>query len=426
VRQSVNGLETALAMFMIALTLRYYVDVYRHCPRPRTRETLILGSLLALTVLARVDAALFALTVAADDLWRRRRGALQPVLQYGSVCVVFLLPWCIGSQILVGDLLPGSGRATRFLSAAYAPHDIPELAQMEPSSTLPLLGHNVLRSGMLLGTAPALHVPTRALEKLLDAFHLGADAKHCVIAVFLVSSLAVAAGLWRRQRARGFPRTCDFDFLFLHAALLVMAYSFVVYGHIFFSRYYYPIFFFSTLLSASVFEALLDLLGRGRQRRRVVAAAIIAAYVLLLPYMSWNRVRRDDYRFLNAAQWIEARTPPDTRIGIFNSGAIGYFSDRRVVNLDGKVNPAALKALRQNRMRDYVSAAEIDYVVDHHWILERFLQNSSAAVTWPTVASDGALGVPGWTALRVEPASNGPHLRALPHAAGSPLQASRP
>ncbi len=42
--------------------------------------------------------------------------------------------------------------------------------------------------------------------------------------------------------------------------------------------------------------------------------------------------------FYEVAQWIRNHLPPDARIGCFDAGIVGYFSDRAVINLDGLVN----------------------------------------------------------------------------------------
>jgi hypothetical protein len=76
VRQAVNGLETALAMFLVAASLEYYLTVYRAREVPSGRNAATLGLLLGLAVLARIDALLFVIALAADDLVRRRHPRL--------------------------------------------------------------------------------------------------------------------------------------------------------------------------------------------------------------------------------------------------------------------------------------------------------------------------------------------------------------
>ena len=127
-------------------------------------------------------------------------------------------------------------------------------------------------------------------------------------------------------------------------------------------------------------------------------------YATLLPYMCWHRLSNGDYRFLHVVDWIQAQTPSDATIGVFNCGAIGYFSDRRVVNLDGKVNPRAFEALRAGDIRRYISEQGIDYVIDHEWILGRFLLDETGGrddIGFDRVDGERGLGVPGWAAYRV-------------------------
>jgi hypothetical protein len=403
VRQAVNGLETSLAMFLLAAALEYYLTVYRGRPQPTGRQSATLGLLLGLAVFARIDAALFGVALLADALWRGRDGRrVRGILQTGLVAGAVVLPWCIGSELLVGEVLPESGKATRFLSEAYAPHDHPALAQASFDDGPPgaFFVQNLSRSMLLLGTSPALHIFTRGLEWTLLRVHVEPGRILYVIGsmLALVGLMAVfVAYRHRLLRTHG-----DFNFLYLYSVLLVAAYSFVVFGHIFFSRYYYPIFFFSIVLGAFAFDILLGLVHDRRWRRRL-AATVVALYALVLPYMSWNRLSNGDYRFLQVVDWIDTHTPPGATIGVFNCGAIGYFSDRRVINLDGKVNRAALEALRNGDIRRYIADQGIDYVIDHEWILGRFLFGGARqdGLQFARVSGDGALGVPGWGAYHV-------------------------
>jgi hypothetical protein len=317
------------------------------------------------------------------------------------------LPWAIASHRLVGNVLPESGRATRFLSEAYAPHDHPIFGAESFADGVPaqFLLENAVRSVLQLGTSPVLQVYTRGAERLLRPLRLDSLGSLYGTAVLLAALLIVAVvfAAWRHRRGVNWVRD-DFGFLFLYSALLLGAYSFVVFGQIFYSRYYYPIFFFSIVLGAFAFDVLLGLWRRPRTRK-LVAGALIGAYAIVLPYMCMHRIQNGNYRFLHVVDWIAANTPPDATIGVFNSGAIGYFSDRHVVNLDGKVNPAALAALQSGQIRAYIDTQRIDYVIDHEWILTHFLlegDSTGTPVHFARVDHEHSLGVPAWRAYRVE------------------------
>lgn len=405
VRQAVNGLETSLAMFLVAASLETYLTVYRARGSGR-RAAVTMGALLGLAILARVDALLFALALMADILWRGRGRDLRRLALVAAVAALVTAPWALASRFTVGTVLPQSGSATRLLSEAYAAHDHPDFGTVSvregPSARF--VAGNLFLSLLQLGTSPVLHVYTRGLERLLAPTGVDPIAGLCGVAgVLLIGVLAAVYATWRRSRRGQSGVPADFAFMFLYSMLLIAAYSCVVFGQIFYSRYYYPIFFFSILVGAFAFDMLLSIIRPGRARR-MLALAILAGYALVLPYMTMHRVQNGNYRFLRVADWIDAHTPPGARIGVFNSGAIGYFSDRSIVNLDGKVNPAALDALRHDQLRDYVRRAHIDYVVDHEWIVGQFLstERSGDGLRFARVEEDTALGVPGWSAYRVE------------------------
>jgi hypothetical protein len=406
VRQSINGLETSLAILLLAVALQYYLTVFRPTVRPTRRQGLVLGALLGLAMLARVDAVLFAIAVAIDTLWGRRAAGLRPL----GLCLVsgflVLAPWLVTSFVLVGSVVPESGRATRFLSQAYAPHDIashPEAQGIVGQKTAVFLD-NVGRSFMLLGTSPGVHGVTRLVEKV--SMHLGIARAPMLyaIAAFLaivVLLLVYLSNQHRRDRQHPLP---SLNFLFGYSVLLMAAYSLVVFGQIFYSRYYYPIFFFSIFLAAIAFDVFLKVVVASPGRSRtMLAAGIVLLYLVTLPWMSVNRVRHDEYQFINVVRWIHENTDAQDRIGVFNSGAIGYFAHRHVVNLDGKVNPVALEALERGDLRQYLAAEDIDYVIDHGWILDHFLDppHTQEPVRFIPVADASGLGVKGWRAYRV-------------------------
>jgi hypothetical protein len=386
-------------MLCIAAALEYYLRTYRVIAAPTPRHAVTLGALLGLAVFARIDALLFVATLAVDAVWRRRPGEWRRLALSGAVAGLVLLPWCVGSQALFGTIFPESGPATRFLSAAYAPHEHAGYTDAAFAAGPPprFLAANLSRSFLQLGTSPLLHVFTRSIELGLQAARIPAATLYAV-GCFLALAFA---GLYRLLR-RG-DRIGDLRFLIVYALLLIAAYSFVVFGQIFYSRYYYPIFFLSIALGAVAFDLLLRMVRTPRLRRRLAIVSTVA-YGLALAHMSLHRVQNGNYRFLHVVDWIATHTPADATIGVFNSGAIGYFSDRRVVNLDGKVNPAALAALRHGAIGEYIEAQGIDYVIDHEWILRRFVLDPAGAghrVRLARVDGAGALGVPGWAAYRV-------------------------
>ena len=70
-------------------------------------------------------------------------------------------------------------------------------------------------------------------------------------------------------------------------------------------------------------------------------------------------------KYLDAARWLNVNTREDETAAAFNAGIIGYFSDRRVVNLDGVMDNAAFDAIRERRLWNFMRDANVRYYLDY-------------------------------------------------------------
>jgi len=67
-----------------------------------------------------------------------------------------------------------------------------------------------------------------------------------------------------------------------------------------------------------------------------------------------------------AAQWISDNLPPDTRLGTWWAGTLGYMAKQPVVNLDGLVNDIRFaNILKQCELAKYLIAERIFYIADY-------------------------------------------------------------
>ena len=77
--------------------------------------------------------------------------------------------------------------------------------------------------------------------------------------------------------------------------------------------------------------------------------------------------------FLDAAKWIETNLGKDETASAFNAGTVGFFSHRRVVNLDGVINNAARDAIVQGKLLHMMRTAGVRYYVDYDpWMLKLY------------------------------------------------------
>ena len=72
-------------------------------------------------------------------------------------------------------------------------------------------------------------------------------------------------------------------------------------------------------------------------------------------------------------KWIKNNTNKLDRIGAFNAGIYGYFSNRTIINLDGVMNDNAIKSLRDKKLLEFIRNQKIKYIIDWQQPIEEFL-----------------------------------------------------
>jgi hypothetical protein len=90
-------------------------------------------------------------------------------------------------------------------------------------------------------------------------------------------------------------------------------------------------------------------------------------------YNQWRKgIYPWQYDMYQAAYWLAGNTQSTERSGAFNSGIIRYYSGRKVVNLDGVVNPMAFRAIRSYKLGEYIKNNGIKYIVDWEYSLNQY------------------------------------------------------
>jgi 4-amino-4-deoxy-L-arabinose transferase-like glycosyltransferase len=414
-RQAANGLETSLAVLMFAATVFYYLEAIRPFPRVGRRRLIAMGLLAGGSILARADLGFLVLAMCLDFLFVRRRlragHAWRGELALAGVtCLVVCLPWMAYGAFAVGSPFPESGRATRFLAIAYAPFfKMGPHSMMEDGPTKTFVAEHFARSVETFKVIPALHPFFRGTSKLGQRLHAPGTTEFVADAVGVLMLGAFAAWWIRRRRSAHGETSREFEFLLGFNAMMVAAYSAFVFGVFFFLRYYYPVYFVGMIFAGLALDDAIAYFQRRSASVRRLALAGTGVYAVSLLFMGYSSAFRSTpvYRFYDAAKWIKTHTDSSDTIGVFQSGAIGYLSGRRVINLDGKVNREALAALRSGKLSSYVQTAGIDLVMDNAGVIDLFLGPWSDAerkrVESERVFAGGEYGVPGWIGYRISP-----------------------
>jgi hypothetical protein len=371
------GLETALYGFSIVILLGWLTR--RGAEGLRSlRDAVVLGLLLALTYWSRLDAILLGAFVCLGVLLFTlgRPFVMRFVLASvaGVTSVIATLPWFVFSVQSVDTLLPRSGFAIQSWRGFYTNASISFGANVAHilHAKVEDMTEPLNDIGNVLGVWP--------LTPLIDSKlrYLGAW-------VCLAALLAVAVVLFRARRA---PGLLPFRWIPLYALAHTSYYVVVVRPEI---RYLYPVFI---LMSFYLAVGLQWLIARAREPARAtsnlshVAIAMLCSGVVAGAGAFQYGYGADRYNsahlglYDGLAAWIKSDTEQDAIVGGFNCGIVSYYSGRRVVNLDGVMNDAAIWAIRSRTLGHYIDSQGIEYLADIDTEINRFMDEFSGDPKW--------------------------------------------
>jgi hypothetical protein len=346
-----NGLETGVTLVLLAAA----VLVLDRWERWTPRRVLLAGVLMGALVWARIDEVAFVAAFGAVSLWRARlalRRAAAP-LAACAVAALLLTPWLAWNIHLDGSPMPSSGKA--------------ESENVEV----------VRNAGAALRALGAWSAPPLLRPSLHD------DA---MLLFFVLSGVAIlltlGAARYLRRRRRG-PLGAGTAALTLFGGFLVAWYVLRFGPWWFMERYLAPLLLLTIPFLASALE-----LSRPRPRALAVLAGVVLVanvplFVVLAAGPSWpppawaaretNLGTHTNLNYEEQYAWVRAHVRLSCVVAAYETGTLIYFRDR-TVNLDGKVDHAALQARLAGRGPDYVDARRVDVMMDIQSGIDRGLR----------------------------------------------------
>lgn len=338
-----SGMETGIYL----LTLAYAVNVLVRIHRMRAmsaRACILLGMTLGLVFWARNDGVFLTIAFLIVHLCQRpfRMKCVAECFLVGITALVTVSPWLWYNYLLSGNIIPTSGQSEA-LSA--------------------VVGGNVSRVVALVGEMlfPFIKVPVRSLAPWKEVLVIAAP-----MAGLLTAGAWLCAARWVGRGTQVFAADGHRRVLAIVALFLVFIATF--YGAAFgapwfLERFLAPVQMACVLLLA-VAMAVVWVDGTARWRLLVGGFMVMGtAGAVGHQYYTINRVRSLPPFYAAQCRMVETEALQDCRIAALNSGALGFFFED-VVNLDGKVNAAALEARRNGTTVAYVNAESVDAIVD--------------------------------------------------------------
>ncbi|MCB9488290.1 MAG: glycosyltransferase family 39 protein [Deltaproteobacteria bacterium] len=354
------GVEAPLALVTHLTALLLYLDWRTEADS--NRRLIAIGAALGLAFLSRTDHGLLGVIVLSfivlrpvegatgADAWRRR---WQRAWRVGVTAWAVVLPWLAFNLAKFGTIWQDSGKVLAFR-----------------------------------GREAVTDETVSALDSLTASFRQGFYDQFLrltggVSVFWIVLGIGVALGLVFAVRGRGEKVAGRVPWPMVLFATFIWGFYSLYFGT---QKFWYfpPITALMALLIARV-GAFIPHAFTGRTARRVaigVTFVFVGANLALnIPkvidrgFHPWQNVYLQVSREVanGQANWIG----PDDVIGAFNSGIIGAYAGRRVVNLDGVVNPRILEAMKEKRFVQALREMGVTVVIDHQGVIVLYQQWSA-------------------------------------------------
>ena len=368
--QFLNGLETSLVVGLTFLALLQFNRIEEK-GEGRLAGYFGLGSLLGLTVLARVDAVIL---IIALILWKlyvshqmyghlkikerlaglRRVGAQLSMVGLGAFLISS--PWWFYNLITFGNLVPVSGLSQQGLNTDQVLQVMETinvgLEALIPGSPTPshwrMMG--IAWGGLLLVVVIGMIILMSQRARTI-----------------LRSTVACIASQWDIRKLAPFA---------IAMSGFVLFYSFLFRAPHFQSRYLVLLTLVILFVLIIVGRSAYSVAGESMLFRKGTKAVVALVLSFSLFFFLRNYTNAYENMMLSTVDWIEENTDQSDRLGIFQSGTVGFLYPNNVVNLDGKVNPEAFRAYKAGQFPQYVDSMNFDYIVDWKSYTDRAFYDS--------------------------------------------------
>jgi hypothetical protein len=329
----VTGMETSMVVFLMAVSL--YLSLLR---RP-----ILTGIIAGLLLWTRIDTALWVLTlliVAHSRDWRVS-------VRIGLAAFLTYLPWLIFSSVYFGSPIPHTIVAKLFAYPRFS------LATLLPD----------LRTSLIL--LSPLAVPSG-----MDLLPL----------LFATAVLFVAGWYFVINRSSTIPRLLGI-FAIMEATRLIATHSMI------FTRYFAPLLWAIMILFGLGLAAVYERYVEGNRKRLALFIGSLMALMVIVIGLGVGRIGelrrgqaiRNEGSLKQIGRWLNRNSSPGASILLEPLGYIGYFADRRMLDVVGLVTPQVVK-LKQAEIRDvylYIPELLPDYVLAHCDEAEGWLERSA-------------------------------------------------
>ncbi|MBW1711349.1 MAG: hypothetical protein JRJ73_16005 [Deltaproteobacteria bacterium] len=388
-RHQLIGMENSLYCMMIALCAPFMLSILDDSEVFRGKKSVLVGLLVGLLFLTRVDSILFILVVGLWALVKHRyrmRKLVGELAVVGAVSFFVVLPYLAYNVVFFDHLFPISGAVKLYYSEQFATSKFggmftpgyllfaAEKFIELPEELLSRFTESLL--SWLLGSRYFLQIFFDSLSVVSRiAFFILPGA--VLVFWMLLKWFRVPLKVWRSAFVEAVaplrPLLPLFIFALLQMVVCTIMYpTFVRYSGV--DWWFMPGHVSVVMVVSAILNGLLLADFRSEQKAtwKYVALAVLIAFnsvgyihVKTIKEKGSTSVSYQEAKY-HAAKWINANLPEGAVVGSFNAGIVGFYSERPVVNLDGLINNFEyLEAMKNGEVYEYIVRNNIDYIAEY-------------------------------------------------------------
>jgi hypothetical protein len=322
---ALNGLETGLLLFLFLVFIALLVDHTSQTSKTHLTGTTALCAIAL--IYTRIDMIIVVFCIL---IWYFTFYSKRDALRMLFVTSAAIAPWLIWNFMNFGSVIPISGQQ-----------------QLEPSVTFTRIAH--LIKAMFYNASPWV-------GSTYDQKNLSLEVVFFLLRIFFLLWIILVLRLNLNFFTLNRFKKDNLDiFIALIFGLLILS---LYYGLMTFATYFYQR--YTILFAPLVLLLIMRRVGEVTKYQKEIAFA--ALFISLSLYsIFYQSPKNENALYENQVKLVLKSIPEDQVVGARQSGTLGYFRNR-VVNLDGKVNPAAPKdALSMDR---YLKSEAIGWLCD--------------------------------------------------------------
>ncbi len=320
---SISGMETTMFIFFVAASIYFY----------RKMNAVLTGIFLGLSVWARPEGLLLWIAITIDYLYRffvvnksvKDVNAIQLFSKQQLVKILLIGLGLVGSYFIFNLILSGS-----LLPNSYS-------AKIEY-----YFGSN--RENFLK-------------RDVIDYFSSG---EFVLIGVtFCLGIISLITNVYKRRY------NPILIFILFTIGLIAVYYIKLPFAHRF-GRYLMPVIPLMILTALYTLAALLEYIqNRAKSDQSFGLNFLFALFIGVTFFFSIDENTKymdetsevwkyHDVRHVAIANWLKNNTPQDAIIATHDIGALAFYSDRKIIDMVGLVNPEVISHLNENNLTDYM------------------------------------------------------------------------